>query len=218
MRSIMDTRPAVDIHRRRILLAALLITLASSVPLASCGLPRTLETTLFEGVPPVGTEVPLMPVVRKPRRPAYIPAGQLARLKEDRPNVEEKPATPDWKAEYQKLPRAKDATVDWNLALNEKLITPKPGIDPQATEQPVFDYVVELVPTGLPVFKVVFPHKTHTQWLGCANCHPEIFEMKKGANEITMAKIFAGEFCGRCHGKVSFALTNCVRCHQAMPQ
>jgi c(7)-type cytochrome triheme protein len=76
---------------------------------------------------------------------------------------------------------------------------------------------VELIPEGQPVFKVTFPHKEHTQWLACANCHPGIFQMRRGADPITMAKIFAGEYCGRCHGKVSFAVaTGCPRCHLAL--
>jgi len=36
-------------------------------------------------------------------------------------------------------------------------------------------------------------------------------------DKITMAKIFAGEFCGRCHGKVAFNVpTGCPRCHPAL--
>ena len=60
---------------------------------------------------------------------------------------------------------------------------------------------------------VVYPHKQHTQWLDCANCHPAIFIPQKGANQISMASILLGEKCGVCHGKVAFPVSDCRRCH-----
>ena len=76
---------------------------------------------------------------------------------------------------------------------------------------------VELVPEAMPVYKVVFDHEPHTAILTCASCHPGIFEMRGGAAPITMAAIMAGEYCGRCHGKVAFGVsTGCGRCHGAL--
>ncbi|HEX20679.1 MAG TPA: hypothetical protein ENG78_07670 [Acidiferrobacteraceae bacterium] len=63
---------------------------------------------------------------------------------------------------------------------------------------------------------VIFPHKTHTEWLACRNCHTGIFQMKKRGNPITMAKIVKGQYCGVCHGKVAFPIANCQRCHSAV--
>jgi c(7)-type cytochrome triheme protein len=60
---------------------------------------------------------------------------------------------------------------------------------------------------------VVYPHKQHTQWLDCSNCHPAIFIPMKGANQISMASILMGEKCGVCHGKVAFPVSECRRCH-----
>jgi len=60
---------------------------------------------------------------------------------------------------------------------------------------------------------VVYPHKQHTQWLDCANCHPAIFIPMKGANNISMASILMGEMCGVCHGTVAFPVSECRRCH-----
>ena len=60
---------------------------------------------------------------------------------------------------------------------------------------------------------VVYPHKQHTQWLDCSNCHPAIFIPQKGANQISMASILLGEKCGVCHGKVAFPVSECRRCH-----
>jgi ribosomal protein L40E len=34
---------------------------------------------------------------------------------------------------------------------------------------------------------------------------------------MSMFAILQGEFCGRCHGAVSFPLTECRRCH-SVPQ
>ena len=104
--------------------------------------------------------------------------------------------------------------MDWNEALAGQDSQPRSGLEPHIPDQPAFDLELEMTPKGQPLLKVVFPHKTHTKWLSCDNCHTEIFKMRRGANPITMAKIYAGEYCGRCHGKVSFAIpTGCPRCH-----
>jgi c(7)-type cytochrome triheme protein len=60
---------------------------------------------------------------------------------------------------------------------------------------------------------VVYPHKQHTEWLDCSNCHPAIFIPQKGANAISMAAILMGEKCGVCHGKVAFPVSECRLCH-----
>jgi c(7)-type cytochrome triheme protein len=77
---------------------------------------------------------------------------------------------------------------------------------------PPFNFDVEIPAVGA-MPNVVFPHFPHTFWLDCGNCHPAIFQMKKGANPISMVKIVNGEFCGRCHGRIAFPLANCTRCH-----
>ncbi len=140
------------------------------------------------------------------------------------------PATADWRpaAEPQKpierAARWEEAAKllaaggsDWAKALAEGVIAPRPGIDPKAEDEAVFPLEVELTPADNPAFKVVFPHETHTTLLTCANCHPGIFQMAGGADPITMDKIYAGEYCGRCHGKVAFDVaTGCPRCHPAL--
>jgi c(7)-type cytochrome triheme protein len=60
---------------------------------------------------------------------------------------------------------------------------------------------------------VVYPHKQHTEWLDCSNCHPAIFIPQKGANQISMAAILLGQKCGVCHGKVAFPVSECRLCH-----
>jgi len=62
----------------------------------------------------------------------------------------------------------------------------------------------------------VFPHWVHRIRFKCYACHPEIFEMKAGANAITMDDIREGKFCGACHnGKIAWEVSfdTCNRCH-----
>lgn len=200
---------------RLIALAALLAVLSSALLLGACAPQTQLLSALFEGVPPPGKEAAPEAVVRHPRRPRFIPPAKPVPA----PEVPEGPPAPNWGALFRKLPKVADGSVDWVRALNEKLIAPKTEIDPEAkNEQPIIDLNVERIPRGQPLFKVIFPHQAHTQWFACANCHPAIFQMQRGASPITMEKIFMGEYCGRCHGKVAFALTGCARCHVAMPK
>ncbi len=65
---------------------------------------------------------------------------------------------------------------------------------------------------GMP--PVVFPHWLHRVEFKCKVCHPAIFEMRSGANDIDMKKIVDGQFCGKCHnGTISWRPVNCGRCH-----
>tara|TARA_R110001583_G_scaffold69544_2_gene197090 strand:- start:10374 stop:11324 length:951 start_codon:yes stop_codon:yes gene_type:complete len=102
--------------------------------------------------------------------------------------------------------------VDWVKSLNNGKIEPRyDRLD--ATKKPfVMDLnIVREVKGSMP--NVVYPHKQHTQWLDCSNCHPDIFIPKKGANQISMAAILMGEKCGVCHGKVAFPVSDCRKCH-----
>ncbi len=63
----------------------------------------------------------------------------------------------------------------------------------------------------------VFPHWVHRMQFKCYACHDALFQMKAGANPVTMDAIQAGKFCGVCHnGKTAFAVgfTTCNRCHR----
>jgi c(7)-type cytochrome triheme protein len=102
--------------------------------------------------------------------------------------------------------------VNWVKSLEDGKITPRyDRVD--ATVQPiVFDLnIVREVKGTMP--DVVYPHKQHTEWLDCSNCHPAIFIPQKGANQISMASILLGEKCGVCHGKVAFPVSECRLCH-----
>lgn len=107
--------------------------------------------------------------------------------------------------------------VNWVKALADGYIQPRGGLW-QDKPSEVLDSDVIMTGNGagsLPF--VLFPHKPHTQWLDCSNCHDRLFQAKAGATPVSMLAILEGEYCGRCHGAVSFPLTECNRCH-TVPQ
>jgi c(7)-type cytochrome triheme protein len=110
------------------------------------------------------------------------------------------------------IPKDQGGSVDWVAAFKKELIHPRESLDPTKAPVPPFDFNIDIPAVGA-MPNVVFPHLPHTYWLDCGNCHPNIFVMKKGANPISMVKIVNGEFCGRCHGRVAFPISNCSRCH-----
>jgi c(7)-type cytochrome triheme protein len=102
--------------------------------------------------------------------------------------------------------------VDWVKSLDAKAITPRWDRNDPAAAAVVMDLnIVREVKGSMP--DVVYPHKQHTEWLDCSNCHPAIFIPQKGANQISMASILLGQKCGVCHGKVAFPVSECRLCH-----
>jgi c(7)-type cytochrome triheme protein len=116
-------------------------------------------------------------------------------------------------AAFNALPRSNAGNrVDWVKALAEKKIAPRWDRDKSDAPATVMDLnIVREVKGSMP--DVVYPHKQHTEWLDCSNCHPAIFVPQKGANQISMAAILLGEKCGVCHGKVAFPVSECRLCH-----
>jgi len=114
---------------------------------------------------------------------------------------------------FQLLPRSNAGNrVDWGAALSKKQIQPRWETGNPKAEPAVMDLnIVREVKGSMP--DVVYPHKQHTEWLDCSNCHPAIFVPQKGANQISMAAILLGQKCGICHGKVAFPTSECRLCH-----
>lgn len=113
------------------------------------------------------------------------------------------------------FPKDRRGEVDWVRALEEGYINPRKSLtgDPwEAVVMRPMDMDI-LMTNTMQMPYVLFPHRQHTEWLACSNCHPAIFIPQKDANPITMTKVLNGQFCGRCHDKVSFALWTCERCH-----
>ena len=62
---------------------------------------------------------------------------------------------------------------------------------------------------------VVFPHWFHRIRFRCKVCHQELgFKMRAGANDVTMADIIDGKFCGMCHdNRTAWGPERCDLCH-----
>jgi len=114
---------------------------------------------------------------------------------------------------FAALPKsAKGNKVDWMKAIEGKQITPRADINnPDAKMKTKNLDVVIPVKGSMP--NVLFSHMQHTQWLACANCHPDLFDEEAGSNPMNMATFAQGERCGVCHNKVAFPLADCRRCH-----
>lgn len=109
-------------------------------------------------------------------------------------------------------PDAVGNQVLWVQALEQGLISPRTNILSN-TKVEVLDLDIIMPRTGeMPMVK--FPHRQHTEWLDCSNCHEKLFKSKTGATTgLNMFQILQGEYCGQCHGAVAFPLTECRRCH-----
>src|SRR5512140_3334508 len=102
--------------------------------------------------------------------------------------------------------------INWVKALGEQKIKPRWDRNQPDAAAVVMDLnIVREVKGSMP--DVVYPHKQHTEWLDCSNCHPSIFIPQKGANQISMAAILLGQKCGACHGRVAFPVSECRLCH-----
>lgn len=105
-------------------------------------------------------------------------------------------------------------STNWVATLGSKRISPRwDRADPTAEGFAMDLNILRVAKGSMP--NVVFPHKQHTEWLDCSNCHPAIFVPQMGANQMSMASILLGQQCGVCHGKVAFPVVaaTCSKCH-----
>lgn len=107
--------------------------------------------------------------------------------------------------------------VRWVQALDKGEIKPLTNLYPETKVRTLDRDILLDLKGSMPIVR--FPHRQHTEWLDCDNCHGELFGQEKlfeeqtGATKISMLRILEGEQCGQCHGAVSFPLTECKRCH-----
>ena len=107
--------------------------------------------------------------------------------------------------------------LDWSKAIKWEAITPLYSIFYREEKPLPFKKLLSLKATWNYVPPAVFPHEAHTQWLDCANCHPDIFNIrKKTTKNFAMKYILEKKFCGVCHLKVAFPLDDCKGCHPKM--
>lgn len=90
---------------------------------------------------------------------------------------------------------------------------------PEEAQAEYGDVVINNYADAAGMRPVVFPHWFHRIRFRCKVCHADLgFEFKAGGNDITMAKIIEGQYCGACHnGEVAWSIENCATCHSGMP-
>jgi c(7)-type cytochrome triheme protein len=107
--------------------------------------------------------------------------------------------------------------IDWVRAVKEGHITPAQSILEEDYEPIEFTKELLLKAEWTMISPAVFPHDAHQQWLDCANCHPDIFNIKKKTTaHFEMQYNLQGKFCGVCHLRVAFPMDDCKRCHPQM--
>jgi len=101
--------------------------------------------------------------------------------------------------------------VNWVRAIETGAIDPRTNLFADTKIRTLDQDIIVSKFGSMPAVK--FPHRQHTLWLDCSNCHPKLFAEKAGSTKLSMSKILDGEQCGLCHGAVAFPLTECNRCH-----
>jgi c(7)-type cytochrome triheme protein len=184
-------------------LLLLLAVGALAASLLGCHPQGGLMADLFVPLPPSA------PVKNPPRHPPPPKEVPIVIVQEETI----KPPEVDWSGIYAALPRDGKGAVDWMRALDEKLITPKYGIDPAAEPASTTDAEITFVPNDAPGKSAVFRHATHTQWLACKNCHSGIFKKRDENLQFTHDDMKAGKYCGACHFTVVVLPSGCKGCH-----
>ena len=172
--------------------------------------------SLFFDIPEPGSEpeTVVQPEQQQQQPPGAGPfiqssSSHPADLEENRPPIEE---ASTWEQALELLPKDSMGQPDWVAALRDGVVMPR-AMDSDDRNAEVFKLDFFLKGAN-PMFDAFFPHSSHLQWMGCESCHPAVFKYKD--NDISMATINQGQFCGACHGKVAFPATNCKRCHTNM--
>lgn len=107
--------------------------------------------------------------------------------------------------------------LNWVDAVESGAVNPVYSIYNQDEKPLGYDQKLELKADWAFVPPAYFDHKTHTRWLDCANCHPDIFNVqKKTTKHFSMKYILESKFCGVCHLRIAFPLDDCKRCHPAI--
>ncbi|MBL8343224.1 MAG: hypothetical protein JNL30_17290 [Rubrivivax sp.] len=146
---------------------------------------------------------------------AAATASLWARLQDDGVHDPRSPAMAQLQQPAEALaPLPRDTAgnqVNWVQALDSGAIAPRSTLLDSAPVRTRDDSFLISRFGSMPAVR--FPHRQHTLWLDCANCHEALFKSQRGANRYSMSAILEGEQCGVCHGAVAFPLTECNRCH-----
>lgn len=169
--------------------------------------PKRNEPAKIEAKPAAGPKAPTVPMASID--PNHVPLGA---------DGIHDPANPGLSYLQEPVEALRDLPpdrvgnhVNWVKALDGGFIEPRKGMRPDMVMNAINMDVVMDRTASMP--NVVFPHRQHTQWLSCGNCHTAIFLPKRDGNPVTMYAILNGQYCGVCHGRVAFPLSDCFRCH-----
>ncbi|MBI3398896.1 MAG: cytochrome c3 family protein [Deltaproteobacteria bacterium] len=122
----------------------------------------------------------------------------------------------EWKPENMpggKLPLDKMGFVNWVELDKIKAFGPRTAINGSQDTEGVRETSILFETSSTFLKNVLFSHKIHSTWVKCSLCHPNVFKPELGANMIKMIEMKDGKSCGRCHGKVAFTYSDCLRCH-----
>lgn len=117
------------------------------------------------------------------------------------------------KLDNGKLPLDRFGFIDWAVLVKGNYFSPLPSLNNGEIEETRENKIL-FESRSRVVKNVIFDHGIHTDLIKCSVCHPAIFIDKVGANDMKMTELAAGQYCGRCHGKVSFPIKDCKRCHK----
>lgn len=116
------------------------------------------------------------------------------------------------KPDEERLPLDSFGTIDFYGLEQDGVIEPVPSLE-KGYKVETRDNIIVFKTKDTSFSDVAFSHRIHSERMDCATCHPKIFAQKLNGNELSMAEMAAGGFCGACHGTVSFPLVDCRRCH-----
>ena len=109
--------------------------------------------------------------------------------------------------------------IDWAKALATGKIKPKHTIFSEELSLQLPEKIAQPMSLGNAGSrsKVSFSHAEHFAEMDCSSCHPEIFNIKKkGTERFSMERNVYGIYCGACHMRVAFPMSDCRRCHPGM--
>ena len=162
------------------------------------------------------------PQVTPPPAPIVRVAPSNVEVHPARSALDSTPIYDEGNSAYFQLQRMDDATrhlprdpigfPDWMSAIRSGAIAPRADLGGTGKMNILDQDVIMRNTKEMPFVR--FPHRAHTLWLDCSNCHPTPFLAKAGANDVSMTAIFRGNYCGMCHDRVAFiSYFSCTRCH-----
>ncbi|MBI3753718.1 MAG: hypothetical protein HY266_06730 [Deltaproteobacteria bacterium] len=112
-----------------------------------------------------------------------------------------------------KLPVDKLGFINWVELDKSKAFSPLHSLNAGPDPEGIRETTILFETTSTFLNNVLFSHKTHSTWVKCSLCHPNVFKPEVGANKVRMIEMKDGKGCGLCHGRVAFSYADCLRCH-----